>query len=500
MKYCVLLGAVLTCGLAMPASAYVRCGDNATDFDAVAATRAQVAMQCPCAEATSNAAYRSCTAGVVSVAVASTALPPQCARQVKLCSLRSICGRPAGAVPCCRTNARGVTRCSIRRSAARCTAPRGGTACTSGFTSCCDSCTAGGCIVTPTPTITSTPTQTPTPTIPPFCIPAITAPPGAAKVPVTLAQGSPGCAFPAQPPLSGQVLDDTNMVLASLGLGCLYTGGLPPLTIPDGATTVAEVTGFSGTTLTLGGSAGSGPHDCTKGAGPGKTCLDGAPGIDNQGTCMSDADCATRGACAPTAHCFFGPPIPVPLGPLSVCVVNGFLTDLCGSVDLTTSTSTFAAALSSGVYITNNPTSPCPRCLGNMCDSGPNAGNACTPIGTLQTTPDCPPDLHTFVARLTVVVPQLTTGTSTLTADSNGVFCPGQPDPGGMGLATARVIQETGTGLTPAGIGTFTEALAGTFCIPKTNNALIDSVGRFPAAGALSAAATVDLSQALPLP
>jgi hypothetical protein len=497
MKRRVLLGTVVLCVLAAPAGAYVRCGDTPGDLDAVAATRAQVEMQCSCADAASHAEYRSCAAGVVNAAVTSQTLPSQCARTIKLCALRSTCGRP-GAVPCCRTNARGITRCSIKRSASRCTAPRGGTACVSGFTSCCDSCTGGGCIVTPTPTITSTPTLTPTPTIPPFCVPAITAPPGAAKVPVTLAQGSPGCAFPAQPPFSGQVLDGSNAVLASLGLGCLYTGGLPPLTIPDGATAIAEVTGTSGTTLTLGGSAGSGSHDCTKGAGPGKSCLDGSPGIDMQGTCVTDIDCTQRSACAPTAHCFFGPPIPIPLGPLSACVVNGFLADLCGSVDLTTQTSTFATALSSAVYITNNSDSPCPRCEGGTCNSGPNAGQACTGIGSLHTTPDCPPDLSTFVTRLTVVVPLLTTGTSTLTADSDGRFCPGQPDIGGLGLQIARTIQETGAGLTPTGIGTFSEALAGTFCIPKTNNALIDSVGHFPAAGALSAAAIVDLSQTLP--
>jgi hypothetical protein len=493
-------GAVLTVGLLVAATASARCFDDPADFGKVADTRVQAEMVCPCASATSHGDYRQCVAGVVSAAVASEALPPQCARNVKTCALRSICGRP-GAVPCCRTNARGVTRCTIKRDASRCTAPRGGTACVSGLQSCCDACTKSGCIPTATPTITPTFTVTPTPTVPPFCVPMVGSPTNA-QVPVTLAQGSPSCGPPAVAPFSGQVLDGTGAQLGQLGLGCLYTGGLPALTIPDGATAVAQVTGISGATITLGGSNGSGVRDCTKGSGPTSSCLNGAPGTDGHGACLKDSDCGHGAACAPTEHCFFGAPIPVPLDIFSVCVVNGFLADLCGSVDLTTQASTFATALTSGVYLTQNPTSPCPKCVGGTCDSGPNAGQACVGVGSLQTTLDCPPDPSTFLTRLTVVVPQLTSGTATLVADSTGKFCPNQPDVGALGFPDARQIVETGMGLTPNlnAIGTFQEALAAVFCVPKTNNPLIDNIGKFPAAGALSAAATVDLSQALPLP
>src|SRR5215472_7017815 len=49
------------------------------------------------------------------------------------------------AVSCCETNAAGKTRCRVRRDAAHCVAPHGGTACASVHPSCCDACTAGGC-------------------------------------------------------------------------------------------------------------------------------------------------------------------------------------------------------------------------------------------------------------------------------------------------------------------------------------------------------------------
>ena len=67
------------------------------------------------------------------------------------------------------------------------------------------------------------------------------------------------------------------------------------------------------------------------------------------------------------ANCYFGPPLPVPNGPLSTCVINTFLTDLCGSINLLPPSATFATALSARVYLTSNETQPCPICAAGFC-------------------------------------------------------------------------------------------------------------------------------------
>src|SRR5262249_38168068 len=160
------------------------------------------------------------------------------------------------------------------------------------------------------------------------------------------------------------------------------------------------------------------PTDCTKGAGPGRKCVNGNPGIDGNGTCNYDSDCGgiLPTACALEANCYFGPPIPVPNGGLSACAVNTFLTDLCGQVTVIPPQSTFATALSSRVYLTSNPDSPCPRCESGVCTDGDRAGLTCTPLGSFNTSSDCPPSADHFLAALTVVIPQLTSGTSTISA------------------------------------------------------------------------------------
>src|SRR5206468_6731949 len=61
--------------------------------------------------------------------------------QVMKCAVRSTCGRTS-TVNCCKTNRRGRTKCAVV-PAAKCTAPRGGTACTSSFSSWCDATELG---------------------------------------------------------------------------------------------------------------------------------------------------------------------------------------------------------------------------------------------------------------------------------------------------------------------------------------------------------------------
>src|SRR4030095_15616321 len=135
------------------------------------------------------------------------------------------------------------------------------------------------------PTITATPTITPTPTLPAICQSILGLPP-IAQVPVTLAQGSSECGGaglmnPAPPPpFAGVVANGSNATLGNLSLGCLYAGGLPPLLLPFGSSTEVSVVGLQllPLALTLGPSEGSGPSDCTMGAGPGRHCATHASG------------------------------------------------------------------------------------------------------------------------------------------------------------------------------------------------------------------------------
>lgn len=483
---------------ALAATAVAKCGDAAGDMDAVASTRGDVNSTCDCATAASHGDHVRCARGVIESALMAGTLPPQCASTVLRCARKSTCGRKPGFVPCCRTGRNGATKCSIKSGAAHCHAPPGGSACYSSFaTSCCDACNAGGCVQ---PTPTSTPTPRPTPTPPGFCQ-TLVGLPALAHVPITLQPGTDDCGGPAfvpgpQPPLTGQVNDGTGTKLADLGLGCLYTGMLPPTKLSSGGTTIVDVVGIGAGTATLGGSDGSGPLDCTKGAGPLKHCANGAAGTDGMGLCDTDGDCNNKlGTCLPDAHCFFGPPVPVP-GAFPACAVNALQSDMCGALNLLTFETHLMAVISSRTYLTFNADSPCPLCTGGTCTYGKNAGLPCTPIGSYSTSPDCPPDDGTFLAALQIVIPDLTTGTSTLTADAAGSFCDAQTTPGAFGLPDARQIVQTGVGALAGGTSGITTSVA-TFCIYPTGNPIIDFSGGFPAAGTLSAKSQIDISQVL---
>ena len=247
----------------------------------------------------------------------------------------------------------------------------------------------------------------------------------------------------------------------------------------------------------LGGSNGSGPRDCTKGAGPNAHCLNGKPGTDGNGACTSDAHCGGgKGSCQYDANCFFGPPIPI--GSFGACVVNAFQSDLCGNVNLLNQQATFATTISARVYLTGNNAQPCPVCTGGTCSAGKNAGAACAPVGTLGTSPDCPPADTAFLGSLTVPITQLGTGVSTITADASGKFCTGQPAAGALGLPAARSVTENGVGIGQSS-SLLSMRLAGTFCIPATGG-FLDTIAGLPAVGAVSQSGKLDLGQILPLP
>jgi len=305
-------------------------------------------------------------------------------------------------------------------------------------------------------------------------------------------------------PFSGQLLDESDNVIGNLGLSCLYLGGgaafnVPPGGNPDNGTNTYTVTGVCPDgSLELGPDAGTGKEDCTVGPETTSSCIHTLPPSTS---CTQDGDCAGggTGACAVDANCFFGGPLEIANGGLSTCVINAIMDGVGGSVTPSTGEATISMPLQSRVYLTGNPTEPCPHCVSDVCDTNwrtgspatpsPNSGDACSTTATSGVSHDCAP-AGTFVGRIAVDLTPLTTG-STMLESTDGNFCPGQVQAGiglygGFGLLETRKIIETGS---PAGDitgGPAEATLASTFCIPATGNVLIDGSADLPGPGATS--------------
>jgi hypothetical protein len=339
-------------------------------------------------------------------------------------------------------------------------------------------------------TTSSTTTSTTLASCPPPAVPL-------GSISFTINPGSPDCGGvrvtpgPAAP-FSGEIDDAMGVKLRDLGVGCLYLGGgnngaLPAAPIPAGGTSVLSVSGASGLALTLAASDGSGPQDCTRGAGPDSHCANGNPGTDSMGACASDADCGGQiGSCLLDANCFFGPPLPVFAGALSTCVFNVIQTDACGSADLVSMNSSLSTLLSSRLYLTGNSESPCPVCDSGTCSAGARAGDGCSGTGP---TSECPPLGRHFVGNLPIALNPLTTASTTVTEPS-GFFCAGQGSRGAFGRTETRTIRETGV---PLGGLPLTATLAGVTCIPATGNGLVDPILGLPGPAGISVSGAVNI-------
>src|SRR5439155_671189 len=78
----------------------------------------------------------------------------------------------------------------------------------------------------------------------------------------------------------------------------------------------------------------------------------------------------------------FGPPLPVVVQGVGVCVVSRWNRDPSGSVDPLTGDTALQTNLSSGDYVTST-SQVCPRCASGTCDSGANQGGSCTVESTI---------------------------------------------------------------------------------------------------------------------
>jgi hypothetical protein len=154
----------------------------------------------------------------------------------------------------------------------------------------------------------------------------------------------------------------------------------------------------------------------------------GDPSIE----CTQDADCGTKAPCA----FFFGAPLPLSAGGVSVCVMNQVIGAVTGTANTDDGTSATAVNLLSRVHSGATVSEPCPVCGSGgfgttaTCSSGPRATLPCTVNGTStlfgSTSFDCPPDPAGNIGNLSLAL-HLSTGADsrTLTAASPSCGAPG---------------------------------------------------------------------------
>jgi hypothetical protein len=293
-----------------------------------------------------------------------------------------------------------------------------------------------------------------------------------------------------------------------------FTTGPPDLsTCSCGSSFDATSGGNPIKTIHCGGlDIGGGPSTVAEGATPenattrfkvvsctGSSCTLGPVSVAGSGF-----DCSDTG-------CFFGPPLPIANAGTSTCVINTFSAPGGGSLDTSTGTSSTVVPLNSHVFLTGNGTAPCPRCVSNACDRGPNgpngactgngvpfaccsgnqtgtgtgqcAASACTTSNAAITTQQCAPD-GTDLGSIAVDLTPLTTGLASKADSGNpGVICPGQDTPtnpasgskaGCFGSTACRRIDVQGiaAGALVLNGPAVPSRLASVFCVPETPGGL----------------------------
>jgi hypothetical protein len=229
--------------------------------------------------------------------------------------------------------------------------------------------------------------------------------------------------------------------------------------------------------------------------------------LECNGGCNTNSNCGVSSAggsatlvCLPDSNCFFGNPLPINNLGTSTCVLNVIDDGVTGTADKGLGTSISTVPLKSWVFLTGVDQdnfangNACPICDSGTCNAGPNKGLACTTNSSLKTTHDCPPPPYLFLAPLSVTLGPLTSATAMSTSDSAGIFCNPQMDGGAFGLANARKLIENGSPAAgPLSVTNQDATLASIFCIPGTNNLLIDASANLPGPGAIALPGSVRL-------
>ena len=332
--------------------------------------------------------------------------------------------------------------------------------------------------------------------------------------------------------------------------GLYVGGGAAQATLPspvtDGAQSITKVVNCSAETTvfylvaTTAAETGS-IRTCTAGGVPNPdypACVGG----DSHGRpCRTNADCDLPGACTGTqTGCLFGPPQPIANGSdpaTSICVVNRINADAAGRATCAGYGFT-NLVLGTDVYLTGdvdgnagNGIQPCPICEAGSCIGGPRNGMACAGAGTdlgaaYPTSHDCPPPPGAFVGTLAVPITLATGGGSLTAADTDGpggqppVFCGycRRPDPPNAFESPPRrcdasddctaspftLCQQRSAGAFHLGMATSVTALGrapdacltdgmphpttlgAAFCVPPSDDVLVDGALDLPGPGAVS--------------
>jgi hypothetical protein len=240
--------------------------------------------------------------------------------------------------------------------------------------------------------------------------------------------------------------------------------------------------------------------------------------------------------------CLFGPPLPVPNGSLSACVVARLAQDASGTSSCTGDT-TVVMPLTGDIYLAGDAVpalpgiQPCPVCNAGICQGGPNDGQQCVAVGALGTSHDCPPTPATLLSTFTLGS-TVTTGAARAVGAAIGsqpeVFCgycrqpatpsfqnPPQPCTSAADCTTAPFTacgQRTSGAFGPSGgtahrislDGTAPGCLAdgaphaatlvGGMCMAPTYVSPVDSFVDLPGPGAMSVQGTLQLEDSLAPP
>lgn len=196
----------------------------------------------------------------------------------------------------------------------------------------------------------------------------------------------------------------------------------------------SKVIGNGALTLTVSGCAGASPS-CGQCNVNGPIANTGGTASNNHRCsgntsiqCTSDANCTGNGTCA----FFFGAPLPLSSGGVSVCVINQVLGGVSGTANVDNGTSATTVSLSSKVHTGPVVDQPCPVCgtggfgTTSTCSAGPRAGLGCTVNGTSSlfgsTSFDCPPDPAGNIGTLLLTL-NLSTGAQSRSLSSASPSC-----------------------------------------------------------------------------
>lgn len=307
---------------------------------------------------------------------------------------------------------------------------------------------------------------------------------------------------PPEPPFIGALHDAASggSRLHDLAAGCTYFGGGANDVYPASPTLAGgryelAATSCAAPELPMVAAGEVGDAGCARGPADFRICLT-AFGR----RCTSDAQCpgSAPGRCSPAPRCFSGPPQPFRTAVANVCLLTPLDSDVqallapdTGDLQLTTSSRTLVYAPFGGLE-----PDPCPRCVAGTCTDGARRGLACAEsTSPEQTSLDCPPYASDFFLSVASEPAVLSTDSVSLSA-ADGLFCPGQRNPGAFGDPAVRRIELTRGPIVSLRDGEpHATALLQIGCLPATGNPVADDLSDFPGPQAMSVAGAVQFSE-----